>query len=196
MTSNLGSDLIQEHYAEKDYEEMKALLMELLTRSFRPEFINRIDETVVFHPLDEDHIKSIARIQLKSLMGRLESQGFEVEVSEELLTKLVHAGFDPVYGARPLKRAIQQKVENPLAQALLSGRVIPGKKLLLGAQRGTDHQKCQNQQKPPGAVNRIELERQKQLRPERAKLIDVVDQWLMLFEHRTNDRCNADHRQQ
>ncbi len=133
MTSNLGSDLIQEHYAEKDYEEMKALLMELLTRSFRPEFINRIDETVVFHPLDEDHIKSIARIQLKSLMGRLESQGFEVEVSEELLTKLVHAGFDPVYGARPLKRAIQQKVENPLAQALLSGRVIPGKKLLLGA---------------------------------------------------------------
>ena len=133
MTSNLGSDLIQEHYAEKDYEEMKALLMELLTRSFRPEFINRIDETVVFHPLGEDHIKSIARIQLKSLMGRLESQGFEVEVSEELLTKLVHAGFDPVYGARPLKRAIQQKVENPLAQALLSGRVVPGKKLLLGA---------------------------------------------------------------
>jgi ATP-dependent Clp protease ATP-binding subunit ClpB len=133
MTSNLGSDLIQEHYAEKDYEEMKALLMELLTRSFRPEFINRIDETVVFHPLGEDHIKSIARIQLKSLMGRLESQGFEVEVSEELLTKLVHAGFDPVYGARPLKRAIQQKVENPLAQALLSGRVVPGKLLSLGA---------------------------------------------------------------
>ncbi|UBO73814.1 ATP-dependent chaperone ClpB [Aeromonas rivuli] len=138
MTSNLGSDLIQEHTfgresAEKDYGEIKGLLMELLTRSFRPEFINRIDETVVFHPLGEDHIKSIARIQLKSLMGRLESQGFEVEVSEELLTKLVHAGFDPVYGARPLKRAIQQKVENPLAQALLSGRVVPGKLLSLGA---------------------------------------------------------------
>ena len=133
MTSNLGSDLIQEHHSEKDYDEMKAMLMEVLTRSFRPEFINRIDETVVFHPLGEEHIKSIARIQLKSLMSRLESQGFEVEVSEELLTKLVHAGFDPVYGARPLKRAIQQKVENPLAQALLSGRVIPGKKLLLGA---------------------------------------------------------------
>ncbi|WP_323884770.1 ATP-dependent chaperone ClpB [Aeromonas caviae] len=133
MTSNLGSDLIQEHHSEKDYDEMKAMLMEVLTRSFRPEFINRIDETVVFHPLGEEHIKSIARIQLKSLMSRLESQGFEVEVSEELLTKLVHAGFDPVYGARPLKRAIQQKVENPLAQALLSGRVIPGKTLRLGA---------------------------------------------------------------
>ena len=80
---------------------MKTMLMEVLTRSFRPEFINRIDETVVFHPLGEEHIKSIARIQLKSLMSRLESQGFEVEVSEELLTKLVHAGFDPVCGARP-----------------------------------------------------------------------------------------------
>ena len=101
MTSNLGSDLIQEHHSEKDYDEMKTMLMEVLTRSFRPEFINRIDETVVFHPLGEEHIKSIARIQLKSLMSRLESQGFEVEVSEELLTKLVHAGFDPVYGARP-----------------------------------------------------------------------------------------------
>jgi ATP-dependent Clp protease ATP-binding subunit ClpB len=133
VMTNLGSDLIQEHHSEKDYDEMKAMLMEVLTRSFRPEFINRIDETVVFHPLGEEHIKSIARIQLKSLMSRLESQGFEVEVSEELLTKLVHAGFDPVYGARPLKRAIQQKVENPLAQALLSGRVIPGKTLRLGA---------------------------------------------------------------
>ncbi|QTL95923.1 ATP-dependent chaperone ClpB [Aeromonas jandaei] len=133
MTSNLGSDLIQEHHSEKDYDEMKAMLMDVLTRSFRPEFINRIDETVVFHPLGEDHIKSIARIQLKSLMGRLEAQGYEVEVSEALLEKLVHAGFDPVYGARPLKRAIQQKVENPLAQALLSGRIVPGKKLVLGA---------------------------------------------------------------
>ncbi|PJG59579.1 ATP-dependent chaperone ClpB [Aeromonas cavernicola] len=133
MTSNLGSDLIQEHHAEKDYDEMKAMLMEVLTRSFRPEFINRIDETVVFHPLGEEHIKSIAHIQLKSLMGRLEAQGYQVEVSEALLNKLVHAGFDPVYGARPLKRAIQQKVENPLAQALLSGRITPAKKLVLGA---------------------------------------------------------------
>ncbi len=110
---------------------MKGMLMEVLTRSFRPEFINRIDETVVFHPLGEEHIKSIARIQLKSLMGRLEAQGYEVEVSEALLEKLVHAGFDPVYGRVP-KRAIQHKVENPLAQALLSGRIVPGKKLVLG----------------------------------------------------------------
>ncbi|MGL5303302.1 MAG: AAA family ATPase, partial [Aeromonas sp.] len=133
MTSNLGSDLILEHHSEKDYDEMKGMLMEVLTRSFRPEFINRIDETVVFHPLGEDHIKSIARIQLKSLMGRLEAQGYEVEVSEALLDTLVQAGFDPVYGARPLKRAIQHQVENPLAQALLAGRIIPGKKLELGA---------------------------------------------------------------
>ncbi|KUE80631.1 hypothetical protein ATO46_15345 [Aeromonas schubertii] len=81
----------------------------------------------------EDHIKSIARIQLKGLVARLEQQGFQVEVSEELLSRLAHAGFDPVYGARPLKRAIQQKVENPLAQAILSGRVVPGKLLRLGA---------------------------------------------------------------
>jgi ATP-dependent Clp protease ATP-binding subunit ClpB len=115
MTSNLGSDLIQEHYAEKDYDEMKALLMELLTRSFRPEFINRIDETVVFHPLGEDHIKSIARIQLLSL-----------HVDDAVIDRLVAVGFDPVYGARPLKRAIQRWIENPLAQALLGGRFAPG----------------------------------------------------------------------
>ena len=133
MTSNLGSDLIQEHHSEKDYDEMKAMLMEVLTRSFRPEFINRIDETVVFHLLGEEHIKSIARIQLKSLMSRLESQGFEVEVSEELLTKLVHAGFDPVYGRGPQAgHSISTRWRTRLAQALLSGRVIPGKRLLLG----------------------------------------------------------------
>ena len=140
MTSNLGARDIKRGGLgfsngsdESTYERMERGVQDELKRTFNPEFINRLDEIVVFHPLGEDHIKSIARIQLKSLMGRLESQGFEVEVSEELLTKLVHAGFDPVYGARPLKRAIQQKVENPLAQALLSGRVIPGKKLLLGA---------------------------------------------------------------
>ena len=133
MTSNLGSEFLAAQGEGDDVEEVRPQVMDVVRHHFRPEFLNRIDETVVFHPLGEEHIKSIARIQLKSLMGRLEAQGYEVEVSEALLNKLVHAGFDPVYGARPLKRAIQQKVENPLAQALLSGRIVPGKKLLLGA---------------------------------------------------------------
>ncbi len=133
MTSNIGSDLIQEHSTDKDYDEMKEMLMGVLSHQFRPEFINRIDDIVVFHPLGEDQIKSIARIQLKGLVGRLEDKGFEVTITERLLEKLAHAGFDPLFGARPLKRAVQQKVENPLAQAMLSGRVVPGKPLELDA---------------------------------------------------------------
>ncbi|GHA08742.1 ATP-dependent chaperone ClpB [Oceanisphaera arctica] len=133
MTSNIGSDLIQEHSTEKDYDEMKEILMGVLSHQFRPEFINRIDDIVVFHPLGEDQIKSIARIQLQGLVGRLEDKGFEVTITERLLEKLAHAGFDPLFGARPLKRAVQQRVENPLAQAMLSGRVVPGKPLELDA---------------------------------------------------------------
>ena len=133
MTSNIGSDLIQEHNHEKAYEEMKEMLMGVLSHQFRPEFINRIDDIVVFHPLAEEQIKSIARIQLQGLMARLEDKGYEVTVTDELLDKLTHAGFDPLFGARPLKRAIQHKIENPLAQAILSGKVIPGKPLVLDA---------------------------------------------------------------
>ncbi|MFP2768824.1 ATP-dependent chaperone ClpB [Oceanisphaera sp. KMM 10153] len=133
MTSNIGSDLIQEHSTAKDYDEMKEMLMDVLSHQFRPEFINRIDDIVVFHPLGEDQIKSIARIQLQGLVERLEDKGFEVTITERLLEKLAHAGFDPLFGARPLKRAVQQKVENPLAQAMLSGRVVPGKPLELDA---------------------------------------------------------------
>ncbi|MDX1268003.1 MAG: AAA family ATPase, partial [Oceanisphaera sp.] len=133
MTSNLGSDLIQEHSTDKDYDEMKEMLMGVLSHQFRPEFINRIDDIVVFHPLAEEQIKSIARIQLQGLVDRLEDKGFEVTITERLLEKLAHAGFDPLFGARPLKRAIQQKVENPLAQAMLSGKVVPGKPLELDA---------------------------------------------------------------
>ncbi len=134
MTSNLGSDLIQEHHQLMAYQEMKAMLMDVLTRSFRPEFLNRIDETVVFHPLGIEHIQSIAKIQLGTLLKRLEEMGYKVELRDSLLAHLAEAGFDPVYGARPLKRAIQQQVENPLAQDILSGKVLPSKPLVLDIQ--------------------------------------------------------------
>ncbi|WP_319783368.1 ATP-dependent chaperone ClpB [Oceanisphaera sp. IT1-181] len=133
MTSNIGSELIQEHNDDTGYEDMKAMLMGVLSQQFRPEFINRIDDIVVFHPLAVDQIKSIARIQLQSLIGRLEDKGFEVTITEALLDQLTEAGFDPLFGARPLKRAIQQRIENPLAQAILSGKVVPGKPLALDA---------------------------------------------------------------
>ena len=134
MTSNLGSDLIQEHHQMMAYQEMKAMLMDVLARSFRPEFLNRIDETVVFHPLGIEHIQSIAKIQLGTLMKRLEEMGYKVELRDSLLAHLAEVGFDPVYGARPLKRAIQQQVENPLAQDILSGKVLPSKSLVLDIQ--------------------------------------------------------------
>lgn len=133
MTSNIGSELIQEHNDDTGYEDMKAMLMGVLSQQFRPEFINRIDDIVVFHPLAKDQIKSISRIQLQSLIGRLEDKGFEVTITEALLDQLTEAGFDPLFGARPLKRAIQQKIENPLAQAILSGKIVPGKPLALDA---------------------------------------------------------------
>ncbi|WP_107853236.1 ATP-dependent chaperone ClpB [Oceanimonas marisflavi] len=133
MTSNIGSDLIQEHSASSEYDQMKAMLMEVLGHQFRPEFINRIDEIVVFHPLAQEQIKAIARIQLQGLVERLERMDYQVSISDALLEKLAQAGFDPLFGARPLKRAIQQKVEDPLAQAMLSGRVVPGKALKLDA---------------------------------------------------------------
>jgi len=131
MTSNLGSDLIQEHHADMNYDEMKGMIMDILEKSFRPEFLNRIDETVVFHPLGKDQIKSIARIQLQSLEDRLTGMGYKAEISEALLAYLADVGFDPVYGARPLKRQIQQKVENPLAQIILGGKLQAEKALRL-----------------------------------------------------------------
>ena len=126
MTSNLGSDVIQQMSGEERYAEMKAAVMEIVTQSFRPEFINRIDEVVVFHPLVREQIRHIAAIQIEGLRARLQSQGLELEISDAALDRLGEAGFDPVYGARPLKRAIQQQLENPLAQAILSGRFGPG----------------------------------------------------------------------
>jgi ATP-dependent chaperone ClpB len=136
MTSNLGSDLIQDQHGNVEYTEMKAMLMEVLSRSFRPEFLNRIDETVVFHPLGREHIKSIATIQLRSLLKRMTDMGYKVSLSDALLAHLAESGFDPVYGARPLKRAIQQELENPLAQAILSGKAVPGRAIELDLVEG------------------------------------------------------------
>ena len=131
MTSNLGSDLIQEHYREFSYAQMKEMLMGVLSKQFRPEFLNRLDETVVFHPLDNSQIRSIARIQLARLEQRLAERQYQFSITDAALDKLSEVGFDPLYGARPLKRAIQQHLENPLAQALLQGDVAPGSTIKL-----------------------------------------------------------------
>ncbi|QIQ21586.1 ATP-dependent chaperone ClpB [Zophobihabitans entericus] len=130
MTSNLGSDLIQGHDVFS-YDEMKAMVMTVVSKHFRPEFINRIDETVVFHPLGRENIKAIAKIQLALVEKRLQERGYEVSISDGALDQLATVGFDPIYGARPLKRAIQQEIENPLAQQILSGQLIPGKMIKL-----------------------------------------------------------------
>ena len=132
MTSNLGSDLIQKLAGDNDYEAMKAAVMEVVGNHFRPEFINRVDETVVFHPLAKDQLKGIASIQLDYLRKRLAEREIRLELSDAALDKLVDAGFDPVYGARPLKRAIQQQLENPLAQSLLKGEFGQGDTISIG----------------------------------------------------------------
>jgi ATP-dependent Clp protease ATP-binding subunit ClpB len=127
MTSNLGSTRIQDlANSGADYEAMKASVMEVVGQHFRPEFINRVDEIVVFHPLAEDEIRQIASIQLRQLSNRLQSHGYGLDVTDEALSLLGEAGFDPVYGARPLKRAIQQQIENPLAQKILAGEFSQG----------------------------------------------------------------------
>ena len=124
MTSNLGSHLIQEHQGES-YDEMKDMVMSVVSQHFRPEFINRIDETVVFHPLCKENIRAIASIQLERLARRMETRGYEIVFTEALIDFIGEVGYDPVYGARPLKRAIQQEIENPLAQQILSGSLLP-----------------------------------------------------------------------
>ncbi|MEJ2258665.1 MAG: AAA family ATPase, partial [Woeseiaceae bacterium] len=126
MTSNLGSNLIQEMAGEENYEEMKNAVMEVVGTHFRPEFVNRIDDLVVFHPLGREHIRKIVDIQLGYLHERLADRDLSIHLSDAARDKLADAGFDPVYGARPLKRAIQQQVENPLAQEILQGKFKPG----------------------------------------------------------------------
>jgi ATP-dependent Clp protease ATP-binding subunit ClpB len=129
MTSNLGSDIIQSQNGEENYAQMKASVMQIVGTHFRPEFINRVDDIVVFHSLRIDEIKSIAKIQLSSLSLRLHDMGYKFEISDRALDKLAESGFDPVYGARPLKRAIQVKIENPLAQALLENTLCSHNKV-------------------------------------------------------------------
>ncbi|MXS84630.1 ATP-dependent chaperone ClpB [Nitrosomonas sp. HPC101] len=130
MTSNLGSQMIQQMSGD-DYQVIKLAVMGEVKTYFRPEFINRIDEVVVFHALDEAHIKSIAQIQLSNLGGRLAQMEMKLVVSESALAKLAEAGFDPVFGARPLKRAIQSQIENPLAKELLEGHFSAGDTILV-----------------------------------------------------------------
>ncbi|WP_104027791.1 ATP-dependent chaperone ClpB [Vibrio jasicida] len=131
MTSNLGSARIQENFATLDYQGIKNEVMDVVSKHFRPEFLNRVDESVVFHPLGQEHTKSIASIQLERLAKRLEEKGYQLEVSAKALDLIAQVGFDPVYGARPLKRAIQQNVENPLAKSILAGQILPDKKVQL-----------------------------------------------------------------
>ena len=126
MTSNLGSELIHDAGARLSSDDMQTTVMERVSEHFRPEFLNRIDESVVFHSLEKEHIRDIATIQLGVLTERLADRSLRLALSDEVMRHLADVGFDPVYGARPLKRAIQRLIENPLAQALLAGDFAPG----------------------------------------------------------------------
>ncbi|WP_458525936.1 ATP-dependent chaperone ClpB [Onishia taeanensis] len=143
MTSNMGSDIIQRMGGqdsgdrEKDYEQMKEMVMAVVGDHFRPELINRIDEVVVFHALGQEQIQAIAGIQLDRLRARLAERELTLEVSDEALAQLAVVGFDPVFGARPLKRAIQSRIENPLAQDLLAGKFAPGDTIKVASEDGT-----------------------------------------------------------
>jgi len=136
MTSNLGSHLIQELAGQNDYGSMKSAVMGIVQQQFRPEFVNRLDEIVVFHPLGREHIRDIARIQMRGLTARLADRDLKLDISEAALDLLGNAGFDPVYGARPLKRAIQQQLENPLATRILAGEYMPGDSIIIGTDGG------------------------------------------------------------
>ncbi|OGV27502.1 MAG: ATP-dependent chaperone ClpB [Legionellales bacterium RIFCSPHIGHO2_12_FULL_37_14] len=131
MTSNLGSDKIQENADKLTEEKLKSMVLAIVSQHFRPEFINRVDEMVVFHPLRKEEIKHIAEIQLTYLQKRLKQYDINLDLSQSALDFLANVGFDPVYGARPLKRAIQQELENPLAQQLLAGKFVPHDKIFV-----------------------------------------------------------------
>jgi ATP-dependent Clp protease ATP-binding subunit ClpB len=124
MTSNIGSQMIQ-NMVGQPYDDVKEAVTDELKNHFRPEFLNRIDETVVFHSLDASHIANIAKIQLAVLTARLAHMDLTLEVTDAAVAELAKVGFDPVFGARPLKRAIQQRIENPLSKLLLEGKFAP-----------------------------------------------------------------------
>jgi ATP-dependent Clp protease ATP-binding subunit ClpB len=132
MTSNIGSHRILDYrgsFEGTDYERMKDAVTEELRRHFRPEFLNRVDDIIVFHSLSEEHLKQIVEIQLAGLRKRLAERRIELELSDAARTHLVRSGYDPNYGARPLKRAIQREVETPLARRILSGEVRDGQRV-------------------------------------------------------------------
>jgi ATP-dependent Clp protease ATP-binding subunit ClpB len=135
MTSNLGSQMIQQ-MAGSDYQVVKMAVMGEVKTHFRPEFVNRIDEIVVFHALDEKNIAGIAKIQLKYLERRMAKLDMTLEVSDPALALLAEAGFDPVFGARPLKRAIQERIENPLSRLILDGTLGPKDRVKVGVTKG------------------------------------------------------------
>jgi ATP-dependent Clp protease ATP-binding subunit ClpB len=137
MTSNLGSQVIQELAGEENYARMKAAVLEIVGQHFRPEFVNRIDDIVVFHPLAREHLRRIVEIQVGYLRRRLAERDMALEFDAAALDQLGEAGFDPVYGARPLKRAIQRDLENPLAQRILAGEFGPGDRIRVAAKDGT-----------------------------------------------------------
>lgn len=131
MTSNLGSSMIQEESGKSDYEKVKSKILDILEQHFKPEFLNRVDETVVFHPLSHEHIKSIAKIQLETLSSRLKASGYDIRLGDSIYERVATVGFDPVFGARPLRRAIQSEIADPLSKLLLSGKIPTSKSLLL-----------------------------------------------------------------
>jgi len=135
MTSNLGSQMIQS-MADQDYQVVKLAVMGEVKAHFRPEFVNRIDEVVVFHSLDEANVKSIANIQLQLLTKRLHAMEIDVAISDAALAEIASAGFDSVYGARPLKRAIQSEIENPLAREILAGNFVAKDTILIDCMAG------------------------------------------------------------
>ena len=130
MTSNLGSDVVQLLAGDDNYDLMKSSVMDVVSSHFRPEFINRVDEVVVFHPLAKDQLRGIANIQLALLSRRLADLDLTLQVDDAVLDRLLEAGFDPVYGARPLKRVIQRLIENPLAESILAGKFAPGAEII------------------------------------------------------------------
>jgi ATP-dependent Clp protease ATP-binding subunit ClpB len=136
MTSNLGSQVILEYAGEGNYQRMKSAVMEIVQKHFRPEFVNRIDDIVVFHPLGTPQIRAIVDIQLGYLRARLLERDMGLELDDQARDLIGEAGFDPVYGARPLKRAIQQQIENPLAQRILKGEFVPGSRIKASVRDG------------------------------------------------------------
>lgn len=136
MTSNIGSEIIQQMSGEENYSMMKSAVMEIVGQQFKPEFINRVDESVVFHPLGRDQIQAITKIQIAILQGRLREKQMEIELSDAALNSISEAGYDPVYGARPLKRAIQNGIENQLAQKILAGEFGAGDVVMIDAESG------------------------------------------------------------